>query len=195
YAKGKSIEESPELKILSGLGCQLIETRIPTSFPVQALASVIDIEAASVFDELLRQGHTEGWNSWTDTFKAAQFFSAIDYVRLMRLRTRLMHEFEEFMSDFDAIVNLFDVFHTNLTGHPSVVFPLEYKKIADEKFRPYHVTLTGHINKDDQLLAIAHQIQRVSKMELTKPPLDHWLTKFVKNELDSPPEPIKPKSN
>ena len=182
YAPGKAIEERPELATLQEFGCELIEVRLPSSFPIFPLTSLIDIEAASVFDVLLREGKTEGWNSWPAAFKSAQFVSAIDYLRLMRLRTRLMSEMEEFMSQVDVLVNVRDVFHTNFTGHPSIVFPRSFADLDSGGKRPVMVTVTGHLNRDARLLAVANQLQ--SKIgDSSKPDLDPWLEKFDAGEL------------
>lgn len=183
YAPGKPIEERPELKILKQFGCELVEVRLPTSFPIFALASLIDIEAASVFDDLLRSGKTEGWNTWPNAFKSAQFVSAIDYLRLMRLRTRLMQEMEEFMTQVDVMVNVYDVFHTNFTGHPSIVFPMSYDSLESGGKKPVMITVTGQLNDDARLLAFANQYQtKIDNQQ--RPDLDPWLEKFQAGELE-----------
>ncbi len=184
YTKGADIDQNPVLKRLAELGCLLQEVSLPNSFSIFPLANLIDIEAASVFDELLRQGKTEGWNSWPNSFKAAQFVSAIDYLRLMRLRTRLMHEMETFMSDLDFLVNARDVFHTNLTGHPSIVFPIGFKELESGGKRPIVASISGHLDDDARLLAFSDQLQS-SIGDHTRPDLSPWLAQFEAGELDT----------
>ena len=129
YSKGRqSTDEREDLRILKDLGCELVELSLPNSIPLRALTTIISVEAASVFDQWLREGHTEGWNTWDEDFRAAQYVSAVDYVRIQRARNLVMREFGEMMSQVDALVNMNDLVHTNLTGHPSVVMPVGYRE-------------------------------------------------------------------
>ena len=179
----------PELELLENIGCQLVELGPPPEFEnYRALANIIDIEGASVIDVLLREGHTEGWNSWKNIFQSAQFISAVDYLRLQRLRTRLMVEFEEYIRPVDALVNVFEIFHTNFAGHPSVVLPRDFSDLRSGGKRPVPMTLTGQLNQDDKLLAIAHAVQNELTAHLQQPPLDDWLVKYESGELDKKPE-------
>ena len=182
YSSNSNVEEQPELSMLKDLGCDLVEIKLPASFSIYPLAGLINVEAASVFDELLRDGKTEGWNTWPTSLKAAQFVSAIDYLRMMRLRSRLMIEMEEVMSKVDVLFNVFDVFHTNLTGHPSIVLPMSYEDLDAGGKKPNMLTLTGHLNQDDRLLSIASELQdKINNQE--RPDLDFWLQKFESGDL------------
>jgi Asp-tRNA(Asn)/Glu-tRNA(Gln) amidotransferase A subunit family amidase len=183
YAKSRRQpdDEREDLKILREMGCQLVEISLPRDVPVRPLISIIDIEAASVFDDLLRAGHTEGWNTWDEDFRAAQYVSAVDYVRVQRTRTLLMKRFEESIADVDVLVNMNDLVYTNLTGHPSVVMPIGYRE-RDGATMPRPVVLTGHLNDDERLVAIANQFQFKLTAHLEHPPLDSWLEKFESGE-------------
>lgn len=180
----KNLADRRDLAPLLELGCQLVELKLPTDIPTRPLANIIDVEAASVFDALLRAGHTEGWNSWTNTFRSAQYISAVDYLRYQRVRTKLAYRFEEFMSQVDLIANMDDVFYTNLTGHPSIVIPYEYE-VENDVRRPVTMKLTGHLNNDDQLLTVAHSYQGTIEPQQLRPRLDEWLQKFDDGTLDS----------
>lgn len=140
-----------------------------------------------MFDTLLRAGHTEGWNSWTNTFRAAQYIPAVDYVRYQRVRTRLMHEFEAALAPVDAIVNMNDLLHTNLTGHPSVIFPARFRE-RDGVSLPVPMVVTGHLNQDDRLLGLAQACQSRLAAHLEQPPLDRWLAEFEQGTLDPAPQ-------
>ena len=176
----------PELEILKKLGCELVELGPPPEFEnYRTLATIINVEGASVFDTLLRDGHTEGWNEWETIFQSAQFVTAVDYLRLQRLRTQLMNDFEEYIRPVDALVNVFEIFHTNLAGHPSIVLPREFRDLrrgAGQRAIP--VTLTGHLNDDERLLLLAHQFQKQLSSHLKRPALDDWLAQFEAGELD-----------
>ena len=97
--------------------------KLPSKYPITALTMILDTEAAAVFDELTRQGITEGLNEWPQTFRRGQFVPAVEYLRANRVRTLLMREMEEVMSGIDLYVGGNDLLLANLTGHPTVVLP------------------------------------------------------------------------
>lgn len=172
YSKSRrSDQERDDLKILKTLGCELIEMSLPTDIPLGPLTNIISVEAASVFDELLREGHTEGWNTWDEDFRAAQYLSAVDYVRIQRVRSLLIERFEETMAEVDFLVNMRDLVHTNFTGHPSIVFPSSFTE-RDGKRQPRSVVITGHLNDDERLLAFGNRYQNQLTAHLEHPPLD-----------------------
>lgn len=186
YAKKKNRPDSEReaLTIVTKLGCKLVEIELPEEIPLRALTSIIDIEAASVFDELLREGRTEGWNTWDENFRAAQYISAVDYVRIQRARTLLIQQFEDAIAGIDLMVNLNDLVHTNLTGHPSVVMPVGFRDEDGGGKSPRPVVLTGHLNDDERLLAIAKCFQSQLSAHHKHPPLDLWMEKFENESLD-----------
>ena len=180
-------EDREELNILRELGCQLVEIELPKGLPFSALFSIIDVEAATVFDDLLRAGQTEGFNTWDESFRAAQYISAVDYVRVQRTRTLLIKEFNDAIADVDVYVNMNDLVQTNFTGHPSVVMPIGYRD-RDGAKSPRPVILSGHLNDDERLLAIGSKFQSKITAHQQHPELDSWLAKFEAGELDDRPE-------
>ncbi|MEM7457221.1 MAG: amidase [Planctomycetota bacterium] len=181
---GGNEKEIDPLAILQEMGCELVEIELPSEFSYYSLTNVISVEGASVFDQLLRDGHTEGWNAWDGIFRSAQYISAIDYLRYQRLRTKLMHDFEASIKDVDFLCNMNDLVHTNLTGHPSVVMPLRYRDSRQGGKRIVPVVFTGHLNDDARLLSLSHAFQQRIDAHLQAPPLDEWLGKFDAGELD-----------
>ncbi len=184
YAKSarQNDEDREELAILKDLGCELVEIELPKGLPFSALFSIIDVEAATVFDDLLRADHTEGFNTWDESFRAAQYISAVDYVRVQRSRSLLIKEFENAIAGVDVFVNMNDLVQTNFTGHPSVVMPIGYRE-RDGAKSPRPVILSGHLNDDERLLAIASKFQANVTAHLEHPDLDSWLEKFAAGEL------------
>lgn len=180
-------DDRQELEILKNLGCELVKLEPPSLDKVRPLTQIIDIEGACMFDDLLRAGHTDGWNAWTEIFRAAQFVSAIDYVRLLRIRTQVMREFEDYIRGVDALVNVMEIYHTNLAGHPSIVLPRSFREVNGAR-RPVPVTLTGHLFDDERLLQLAHAFQGACDAHLERPPLDHWKSQFDNGTLDRQPE-------
>lgn len=195
FTKGRrGVDERADLQLMKQLGCELVEIEMPKTIPARDLANIIDVEAASVFDWLLREGHTDDWYAWTNIFKSAQYISAIDYLRMMRLRSILMQEFETMMGGVDLLCNVFDIFHTNLTGHPSIVIPRAYSDLkAEGAKRPLHITLTGQLDQDATVLAVARACQQKLDAHLQRPALDNWLEKFEAGEMDA--DATKPEKN
>jgi Asp-tRNA(Asn)/Glu-tRNA(Gln) amidotransferase A subunit family amidase len=176
-----------ESKLLEELGCKLVEIELPKDYPLRAMIQVIDVEGAATFGELLRAGQTEGWNDWTNIFRAAHFMSAVDYLKIMRVRRKLMLEMEQVMSQIDVMFNCSDLLHTNLTGHPSVILPWRVTEREGLK-RPQSVIFTGHLFDESRVLALAHAFQRLVDGHLQRPPLDSWLEQFNAGTLDAPPD-------
>ena len=97
------------------------------------------------------------------------------------------------------MVNGNDLLITNLTGHPSVVFPVGYREAAGIK-TPVSALITGHLNDDDRLLAFARAYQHRVTAHLERPPLDEMMSKKTAEEAakeaageekpsDQPPTP------
>ncbi|MEQ1907044.1 MAG: hypothetical protein ABL888_22860, partial [Pirellulaceae bacterium] len=133
-------------------------------------------------------------NTWTKSFQAAQFITAIDYLRMQRVRRRLMLAFEEAIKGVDVLWNANDLMHTNFTGHPSVTLPFQIRR-SGEVDVPQNVVITGHLFQEDKILALAQAFERALPSSLPYPQLDTWLAKHAAGELNEvapPTEPQKP---
>ena len=183
-SRRRNNDERIELRILQELGCELVEIELPKNLPINAMFNIINIEAASVFDDLMRDGHTEGFNTWDESFRAAQYISAVDYVRIQRARSILRKEYAESIKDVDAIVNMRDLLYTNFTGHPSIVMPVGYDDLKDGARRPQTAVLSGHLNDDERLLALGHAFQKRLTAHHEHPNLDPWLRRYESGTLD-----------
>ncbi len=177
----KSPTSRPDLEILERLGCELVEVELPAEQGEWVLANTIDVEAASIFDEMLRSGRTAGWNTWPATFREAQFTSAIDYFRIQRHRRRLQRRFEELMGTVDFLVNCNDLLITNLTGHPCVVMPTDYREVQGNLV-PQSTVITGQLNDDARLVAFSRLYQNQVTAHLRRPPLDAMLAAKIQAE-------------
>jgi Asp-tRNA(Asn)/Glu-tRNA(Gln) amidotransferase A subunit family amidase len=172
YVEGRaSVAERAELRVLRDLGVRLLPIKLPSKHPLGALTLILDTEAAAVFDELTRQGVTEGLNVWPRIFKQAEFVPAVEYLRANRIRTLVMHEMEEVMSQVDLYVGGNDLVLTNLTGHPTVVLPNGFRKSGDGEL-PSSITFTGRLYGETDLLAVAHAYQQATGYHLKRPPMD-----------------------
>ena len=161
--------DRPELKVLRELGVQLTPIKLPDQYPVQALNLILEVEAATVFDDLLRQGKTDGLNQWPIIFRKAQFVPAVEYLRANRIRTLLMKSMDELFTKVDVYTGGNDVLLTNLTGHPCVVLPNGFRK-ADKKEMPTAIRFTGRLYGETELLAVALAYQEATGFHLQRPP-------------------------
>jgi Asp-tRNA(Asn)/Glu-tRNA(Gln) amidotransferase A subunit family amidase len=127
--------EPPELGVLRTLGVKLVPFKLPDGLPVDALRIMLTAESATVFDELTRQGVTEGLNLWPGTFRQAQFLPAIEYLRAARVRTLLMRSMDEAIQGLDLYVGGNDLMITNFTGHPTVVLPYGTRRTGGRRGR------------------------------------------------------------
>jgi Asp-tRNA(Asn)/Glu-tRNA(Gln) amidotransferase A subunit family amidase len=178
-------DERPELRVLRELGFETVPMTLPDKLPVDAITLMLGTEAAAVFDEITRKHITEGLNSWPSTFRRGQFVPAVEYLRAARVRTKLMQAMAERMAKVDLYVaSGADLPITNLTGHPSAVFPIGFRD-RNGRSRPGSVTLTGRLFEESTLLAVAHAMQQATGDHLRRPPLEQYLTE---DNREIPPE-------
>jgi Asp-tRNA(Asn)/Glu-tRNA(Gln) amidotransferase A subunit family amidase len=170
----KAAAERDELRVLTDLGVKLLPIKLPSKLPFGSLTVILDAEASAVFDEITRQGITEDLNTWPNTFRQGQFIPAIEYLRANRIRTLVMREMEEVMSQVDLYVGGRDLTLTNLTGHPSVVLPNGTQKRGGAN-APTALTFTGRLFGETDLLAVARAYQRATDFHLARPPMDKIL--------------------
>ena len=130
---------------------RLVPLKLPDKLPVRALTLILNVEAAAAFDELTRQGTTEGLNEWPRIFKQARFVPAVAYLQANRVRTLLVREMEKMLEPVDAYVGGDDLTITNLTGHPCVVLPNGLRE-RDGVKRPGSLTFTGRLYGETELV-------------------------------------------
>ena len=167
-------EKREDLKILRGFGVKLVPIALPKKNPIYELLLILDAEAGTLFDELVRTGNLAGLNSWPRTFRGAQFIPAVEYLRANRIRTLLMREMDEVMEKVDCYIGGRDLTLTNLTGHPTVVMPVGFRKFKGRKI-PYSITFTGRLYGESELLAVAHAFQQKQTAHLERPPMGDLL--------------------
>jgi Asp-tRNA(Asn)/Glu-tRNA(Gln) amidotransferase A subunit family amidase len=167
-----AVAERSELRVLTDLGVKLAPIKLPSKYPVGALTVILDAEASAVFDELTRQGVAQDLNTWPETFRQGQFIPAIEYLRANRIRTLVMREMEEIMSQVDLYVGGRDLTLANLTGHPTVVLPNGLRKRGGVE-TPTSLTFTGRLFGEAELLAVAQAYQRATDFHLARPPMEN----------------------
>jgi Asp-tRNA(Asn)/Glu-tRNA(Gln) amidotransferase A subunit family amidase len=170
-----------DLKVLRGLGVALVPIELPKDLPVDAVLIMLGTEAAAVFDEFTRKHVTEGLNTWPGAFRRGQFVPAVEYLRAARVRTLLMRAMAQVMEQVDLYVGGDDLAITNLTGHPTAVFPDGFRE-QDGRERPGSITFTGRLYEETTLLAVAHAYQQAAGFHLRRPPLEKFLAEAEKDE-------------
>lgn len=153
------------LEEIEALGAELVPIE-PLDFPVDAICAVLEVEAASVFEELTRSGRDDllaqqTEYSWPNIFRSAHVIGAVDVMRANRVRTRLMYAVHELFEGLDLIVH--PTRRTegrflsigNLTGHPAFVAPAGFR----DNGTPLSVSFMGPLYGDAKLLAFARAWQ------------------------------------
>jgi aspartyl-tRNA(Asn)/glutamyl-tRNA(Gln) amidotransferase subunit A len=94
------------LAVVKSFRAQMVETKLP-DFPYgPIIGAIIDSEGASVFEQLIRSGKVDQLadQSQIDGLKASLTYSAVDYLKAMRLRTQIQAAFRDVFADLDLLV-------------------------------------------------------------------------------------------
>jgi len=156
---GKPFDDAT-LAVLRELGVRFTPVAGPSDLPVNALRIILSAEAAAAFDELTRENLDDRMvrqqrGAWPNSFRAARFISAVDYIQANRVRSLLMQRMDEALRDVDVLVaptsggNMLLV--TNLTGHPAVVLPNGFTPQGT----PVSITFIGRPFGEAALLRLA----------------------------------------
>jgi Asp-tRNA(Asn)/Glu-tRNA(Gln) amidotransferase A subunit family amidase len=172
--RDQPLEERPEIAVLRELGVKLVPIKLPDRHPVGALTLILDAETSAAFDDITLAGVREGLGRWAMPFRTGRFIPAVDYLRANRVRTLLMQEMAEVMSQVDAYVEADDLVLTNFTGHPTIVVPFGDRDAKNNK-QPGTIAFTGRLFGETDLLSLAHAFQQATGAHLRRPPLDELL--------------------
>ena len=143
---------------------------------VGPLSLILNVEAAAAFDELTRSSEDDQLtrqteHAWPNIFRHTRLTPAVEYVQATRLRTVVMRQMADTMSDLDAyVVPTFggkNSLLTNLTGHPAVCVPNGFRKNGT----PTSIEFVGALYAEGKLLALAHAYQYATRLHLARPPL------------------------
>ncbi len=122
----------------------------------------------------------KGWPPW---FLLGHFLTAVDYLKLNRLRAIVMQRFDKMMQAVDVLLcdewtpgretdDRWD-WYGNMTGHPAITFPRKFQ--AQDGFpMPKPQTMIGRVYDESTLLTLAHACQRAIRLT-QRPPLDQFL--------------------
>ncbi len=164
------------LEVLKSLGVELIALELPTDVPVNAVRIMLTAEAAASFDELTRtnlddQLTDQRRQAWPNTFRAARFIPAVEYINASRIRQQLIQSYYEKTKEFDMIVSPSfggtQLLTTNLTGHPCIVVPNGF----DDKGSPSSISFLGKLFGEASIVSLAKAYQDATEWDEKVPPL------------------------
>jgi len=177
--RGRPFDEE-SLRVLRGLGVDLVPVELPKGYPLPALRIILDAEAAAAFDELTRSGRDDllvqqTAGSWPNTFRTARLIPAVEYIQANRVRTMVMGAMAAAMDGIDVLVtptfgggeNDDVLLMTNLTGHPATVVPNGFTLEGT----PVSISFIGRLWGDPDTLRVAQAYQDVTDFNRRIPPL------------------------
>jgi Asp-tRNA(Asn)/Glu-tRNA(Gln) amidotransferase A subunit family amidase len=163
------------LDAIKALGVELTPVELPSDIPVGAVRLMLTAEAAAAFDELTRSNrdslltNQSRW-AWPNTFRAARFIPAVEYINASRIRQQLIQEYYAVTKEFDVIIapsfGGTQLLTTNLTGHPCVVIPNGF----NDKGSPTSISFLGKLYGEANVVSLVHAYQLVSEWENMVPP-------------------------
>ena len=109
-AKGGEDEQRDDLRVLRELGVKLVPVEPPNlkkdyGLPKNELqAGLVASESAAAFEDLTRRGEPKGVKGWPPYFLLGHFLTAVDYLRLNRLRAIVMQRFDKMMQAVDVFL-------------------------------------------------------------------------------------------
>ena len=95
------------LDALTKQGAKLVPVTWPTEPSTNTMSQILNVEAGAAFAAITRDNTVDQvliQAQWPNTFRAATFVSAVDYVLANRARTLLINKYDEFFKDVDIVV-------------------------------------------------------------------------------------------
>ena len=166
--------DADALAMLKTLGVDPIPVDLTTDIPVAALRIILNAEAAAAFDELTRSNKDDLMvrqirGGWPNTFRAARYIPAVEYIQANRWRTLLMQKMDEVMEAVDLFVtpsfggNVLLV--TNLTGHPTLCLPSGFRPDGT----PVSISFVGKLFGEADLLAVGKAYEAAAGWSRRRP--------------------------
>ena len=178
------------LEAMRSLGVTMKEFPWP-EIDFQSMIEIVLVESAAAFADLTFSDldDTLVWQdnvAWPNTWRAARFVSAVDYVQIDRLRRKLMAELGAAFEGFDALIGPHYgggvLLATNMTGHPQLALRAGYgqtpnRTLSDgategvETFRtPRGVSLWGDLFQEGKVIALGAALEKALGVSGDRPP-------------------------
>lgn len=163
------------LGALRQLGHEAVEVALP-ELPYETIIPQIQVEAAAAFEELTLTDRDDelgeqGPLDWPNALRTARLIPAVEYLQMLRVRTRIAEAMDVVFADVDAMVATRSgqllQFATNATGHPSLTLPTGLAADAT----PRGVTLYGRLWDEARLVALGMALEAVLDFRDQRPPL------------------------
>jgi Asp-tRNA(Asn)/Glu-tRNA(Gln) amidotransferase A subunit family amidase len=189
--------ELTALEVLGDLGVTLVPIDLP-DLPYSALLEILSLEAAATtFDELTSSGRLAelvNQGGWPPILRKAQFFPAVDYLKLERLRREVMRRMHYMFRDVDQVFSptygSFDLLlATNCTGQPGIslragfaatpargMATTDFFKPVDRcgptQLTPRGVTFHARLFEEGTMLALARELETRLNVWQRNPAID-----------------------
>jgi Asp-tRNA(Asn)/Glu-tRNA(Gln) amidotransferase A subunit family amidase len=163
-------KDQAALEVIRSLGIEPVALELPQDIPVTAIRIMLSAEAAAAFDDLTRTNTDDlltdqRRNAWPNTFRAARFIPAVDYINASRVRSELIAAYHERTKDFDVIISPSfannQLLTTNLTGHPCVVVPNGF----NDQGSPTSISFLGKLYGEAAIAMLARAYQEATDWE------------------------------
>ncbi len=94
------------LTVIKSLGAEMVETKTPELPYGPVISTIIDSEAASIFETLIRSGQVDQLadRHQIDGLKASLNYSAVDYLKANRIRRQVIQNFRDLFAGVDILV-------------------------------------------------------------------------------------------
>jgi aspartyl-tRNA(Asn)/glutamyl-tRNA(Gln) amidotransferase subunit A len=182
------------LATVKSLGAGMVETKLPDFQYGPIISCIIDSEAVSVFETLIRSGRVDQLadQGQIDGLKASMNYSALDYLKAMRIRTQIQQAFRALFASVDLLVaptkvdmpdkadGLFDetipkrpdtkgvfaglVQASNLCGLPALTIPCGFANGL-----PVGLQIVGRPFSENRILALGVEFQKRTNFHLQQP--------------------------
>lgn len=166
FDKDTSKNDLQVLEVFRKLGVNLIPVDFPDSgvYYGNLIRTILSAECAAAFDDFTRSNLDDMMTrqtkvDWPNTFRAARFIPAVEYINANRHRYLLMRNVNRVFQQFDVIIvptfsgNQLSI--TNLTGHPALCMPNGFNRFN----LPTSITFLGKLYGEANLLAVGKAYQ------------------------------------
>jgi aspartyl-tRNA(Asn)/glutamyl-tRNA(Gln) amidotransferase subunit A len=184
------------LAVVKSMRPQMVETKLP-DFPYgSVIGAIIDSEAVSIFEVLIRSGQVDTLadEGQIAGLKASMNYSALDYLKAMRVRSQVQDAFRKLFADVDLLIaptrfslpdrsdQPFDetpnkhpdqrgvgsglIPASNLCGLPALTIPCGFVNGL-----PIGLQVVGPPFTENRLIAFAREFQRRTDFHKQHPPM------------------------
>jgi Asp-tRNA(Asn)/Glu-tRNA(Gln) amidotransferase A subunit family amidase len=172
----KDAKEWQVLDVYRSLGVKLQPVQFPDSaiYPFNIVSVVLNAESAAAFDELTRTNRDDLIERqdrafWPNSFRAARFIPAVEYINANRYRYNMMKGLNDFMKDYDVVIVPTymgsQLAITNLSGHPALCMPMGFSSSG----APVSITLLGNLYDEVSILLAGKAYQDATEHNKKRP--------------------------